>query len=63
MICLSFNSSEVGGAPKPLALKRLIRVFAPDIILIQKTKCLGSKEVEFFFPWLKDWSYISLDMG
>jgi len=37
MIILSLNLRGVGGAPKALALKRIIAQVSPDIIFFQET--------------------------
>lgn len=41
--CFSFNAREVGGAPKVLALKRLVQACAPDLIMVHETMCVGNK--------------------
>jgi hypothetical protein len=61
MIYPSFNAHGVGGAPKFLPLKRLVKSCSPNVIMIQETMCFGSKAVETFSPWLKDWSFSSVN--
>jgi hypothetical protein len=61
MICLYFNAHGVGGAPKILSLKRLVKSFSLDIIFIQEIMRSCSKAWECFSMWLKDWSYNTLE--
>jgi len=61
MIFLSFKSRGVGGAPKKLALKRMFLSLNPDIIMIQETMCLDDKARENFSPWLRNWSFNTID--
>jgi ABC-type uncharacterized transport system YnjBCD ATPase subunit len=61
MIFLSFNVRGVGGAPKKLALKRMFLSLKPDIIMIQETMCPSDKAREIFSPWLRNWSFSTID--
>jgi hypothetical protein len=62
MISLSFNVRGVGGAHKLLALKRLIRSHNADKILIQEMMVYGSRACDAFEPWLRGWSFCTLDV-
>jgi len=59
MIILSFNARGVGSAPKILALKRLIEISKPDIVLIQETMCLAAKAKEVFSIFMKEWTLVA----
>lgn len=61
MIILSLDVWGVGGNLKKNALKRLITLSRPDVILLQETMCNGEKAVEFVKLWLKDWAFCSFD--
>jgi hypothetical protein len=60
-MCMSFNIHGIKGAPKMLALKRRVKSYALDVILLQETVCDSSKAVDSLSPWLKDCSFCSFD--
>jgi len=60
MICMSFNVRGGGGSTKMLSLKRLVKSYFVNIILLQETMFAGSNVVEAISPWIKDWSFCLL---
>jgi exonuclease III len=63
MKILSFNIRGLGGAPKKLALKRLLLNLKPNILLIQEIMCSGESARETFRQWLKNWSFCTIDVN
>jgi len=45
-----------------LSLKILVKPYAPYVIFLQETMCVGFNIVETLSPWLKNWSFYSLDL-
>jgi hypothetical protein len=61
MIVLSLNVRGVGGAPKFLALKRLIELVKTDVFLVQETMVCSFRAMEVFSKLLFQWKLCAVD--
>lgn len=63
MIVLSLNLRWFEGAPAPKqrALKRLLSIQNPYILMVQETMTFGNNACMILEPWLKDWSFCLLE--
>jgi hypothetical protein len=62
MKILYFNDKGVGGAPKILSLKRLLKLLEPKRLMIQETKVARASAQEAIEPWLKDRSFSTTNL-
>jgi hypothetical protein len=56
-----FERERDGRFPKRLALRRLVTLYKPDVIVLQETTVFGAKETGFLSSLLPNWSFSSLD--
>lgn len=61
MILFSLNIRGVGGLPKQLALKRVLHITNPDLILLQETMESGDKARSFFNKIKLGWMICTVD--
>lgn len=61
MLILSLNLRGVGGAPKSLALQRLLTSLSPDFILFQETMTRGVTVCNLLWNILLEWECCSID--
>eukprot|EP00253_Pinus_taeda_P003262 PITA_03262 len=61
MKVLSFNCRGFSSPPKKLALRRLLTISQPDIILLQETLCPADTLIQSFKSWLPSWTFHAID--
>jgi hypothetical protein len=61
MIVLSHNCRGLANPAKNLAIKQLIDLHSPSILLLQETMIVGSKAVDSFTKSFPDWDFLALD--
>ena len=55
MLVLSYNARGIRGGSKLIALKRMIKLIKPKIVLLQETIMEGEKVMEVMSFFFKDW--------
>jgi exonuclease III len=61
MIVVTLNVRGVGGSSKYLALKRLLELVKPDVMLIQETMVGVEKARDLFVKLLPHWFFCGVD--
>ena len=61
MKVLSLNIRKLGAIPKKLALKRLLAITRPTVLLLQETMIEGQNAEEVVKECIKDWGMTSSD--
>jgi hypothetical protein len=61
MIVLSQNCHRLANFTKKLAIKCIIDLHSPSILLLQETMIVGSKAIDSFTKSFLDWDFLALD--
>eukprot|EP00253_Pinus_taeda_P008242 PITA_08242 len=61
MKVLSFNCRGFASSPEKLALRRLLSISQPDIILLQETLCPADTLIQSFKSWMPYWTFHAID--
>ena len=61
MKVLSLNIRKLGAIPKKLALKRLLAITRPTVLLLQETMIEGGRSKDTLKTHMRDWDMETLD--
>ena len=61
MIFISYNCRGLASQPKKLALRELVRVHSPDVLMLQETLGKGEEVIGLLTKLLPGWLFQTLD--